>query len=82
MQNLQGLVRLPGKSKMRLAGKIQPAALGRTNENIENESKGDTWKVMLVERRQVSGQLISSKLPMGAVKRDRELEVEEGKIVC
>lgn len=64
IHNLQGLVRLPGTSRMRLAGKIQPMALGRTNENTEIESERDTWKVVPVEGKRVVSSLALS-LPSG-----------------
>lgn len=68
MQDPQRPERLPGKSRQRLAGKTQPVALGRTNENTEMEREGDAWKVMLVERRQGVRSLALSWLrgPQGA----------------
>lgn len=70
MQNPQGLPRLPGKSRVRLAGKVEPVALGRTHENVEIEREGDTWKVVLVESTQLVSSLTLS-LPSGATERRR-----------
>lgn len=70
---------MPGKNRRRLAGKIQPMALGRTNENTEIESERDTWTVMLVERRQVVSSLALSwpHEPLGATGI-----LDEGRVVC
>lgn len=59
--------------------KIQPVALGRTNENTEIESEGDTWKVLRVERRQVvrSRALSWPHEPPGATRI-----LDEGRVVC
>ena len=70
IHNLQGLVRLLGMSRVRSAGKIQPTALGRTNENIEIESEGDTWKAVLVEGKRVVSSLALS-LPSGVTGKQR-----------
>lgn len=79
MQSLQRPERLPGKNRRRLAGNVQPMALGRTNENTEIESEGDTWKAMLVERRQVVSSLAPSwpREPPGATGI-----LGEGRVVC
>lgn len=61
-KNLQGPVRLPGKSRMRLAGKLQPMALEGTNENTAIEYEGDTRATLTVEKRQVVSSLARSVL--------------------
>lgn len=61
-KNLQRLARLPGKSGMRLAGKLQPMALEGTNENTATDLEGDTWGVLMVEKRQVVNSLALSLL--------------------
>lgn len=73
MQKSTEAVRLLGKSRMRLAEKLQPMALGGTNENTAVELEGDTWDVVIVEKRQVVNSLALSLLleshAMGSRKR-------------
>lgn len=56
--------------RMRLAGKIQPMAQGRTNKNYRNVKWGNTWKVVLIEGRQAVSSLALS-LPSGVTRNQR-----------